>query len=104
MISTPKSSEVNDFINKLSGDNREEQINQERCVKPPTGCGKAVLGFRDRISQKEYTISGLCQGCQDRIFGKPMAHLDVDLPLRFWDDRKIDKGNIDESNSIYFTG
>lgn len=24
--------------------------------------------FRDELSRKEYTISGLCQTCQDKIF------------------------------------
>ena len=42
------------------------------CVK----CGASViltkdggLDFRDEISEKEYGISGLCQTCQDGIFG-----------------------------------
>jgi uncharacterized protein with PIN domain len=26
--------------------------------------------FRNTISWKEYTISGLCQKCQDNVFGK----------------------------------
>lgn len=26
-------------------------------------------GFRNKISKKEYTISGLCQKCQDSVFG-----------------------------------
>lgn len=26
-------------------------------------------GFRDELSRKEYRISGLCQACQDRVFG-----------------------------------
>lgn len=25
--------------------------------------------FRDELSKKEYKISGLCQECQDKIFG-----------------------------------
>jgi len=25
--------------------------------------------FRDRLSEKEYFISGLCQVCQDKVFG-----------------------------------
>ena len=28
------------------------------------------LEFRDALSHREYTISGLCQKCQDRMFGK----------------------------------
>lgn len=27
-------------------------------------------GFRDELSLKEYKISGMCQQCQDKIFGK----------------------------------
>ena len=26
--------------------------------------------FRDNLSRKEYSISGLCQDCQDEFFGK----------------------------------
>lgn len=26
--------------------------------------------FKDELSWKEFTISGLCQGCQDRFFGE----------------------------------
>ena len=27
--------------------------------------------FRDRLSLEEFKISGLCQSCQDEVFGKP---------------------------------
>lgn len=36
-------------------------------------CGKAIhpnQEFRDEISKREYKISGLCQDCQDKFFGK----------------------------------
>ncbi len=35
-------------------------------------CGKQIdpNEFRDALSKKEYTISGLCQNCQDEMFGK----------------------------------
>ena len=26
--------------------------------------------FRDDLSRKEYSISGLCQDCQDKVFGE----------------------------------
>lgn len=26
-------------------------------------------GFRDELSRKEFVISGLCQKCQDKMFG-----------------------------------
>ena len=34
-------------------------------------CGKEVMekGFRDRLSIKKFGVSGLCQACQDKIFG-----------------------------------
>lgn len=37
--------------------------------KCPT-CGKEVnmADFRDALSQKEFHISGMCQGCQDGFF------------------------------------
>ncbi len=35
------------------------------CVK----CGQAAVDFKDELSEKEFGISGLCQTCQDGIFG-----------------------------------
>ena len=34
-------------------------------------CGQPVKisDFRDALSLKEYKISGLCQKCQDKVFG-----------------------------------
>ena len=34
-------------------------------------CGNPVdpAEFRDKLSEKEYTISGMCQECQDSVFG-----------------------------------
>jgi len=32
---------------------------------------KAVIGeFRNAVSEREYRISGLCQTCQDQVFGE----------------------------------
>jgi hypothetical protein len=31
-------------------------------------CAKPVGEFRDALSKKEATISGMCQACQDTIF------------------------------------
>lgn len=33
-------------------------------------CEFPVGSFRDEVSLKEYEISGLCQTCQDEIFGE----------------------------------
>jgi len=33
-------------------------------------CGERVGEFKDELSRKEYTISGMCQKCQDSVFGR----------------------------------
>ena len=40
-----------------------------RCVSPPAGCGGPATQFEDEASRREYTISGLCQKCQNEVFG-----------------------------------
>ena len=32
-------------------------------------CGGPVHPFRDALSEKEFKISGMCQSCQDKVFG-----------------------------------
>lgn len=49
---------------------KDKRIAERVCVQKPIGCGEKVTGFRDRLSEREYGISGLCQKCQDRIFGE----------------------------------
>jgi predicted RNA-binding Zn-ribbon protein involved in translation (DUF1610 family) len=39
--------------------------------KCPT-CGKSInrdTEFRDALSRKEFGVSGMCQSCQDSVFG-----------------------------------
>jgi len=47
----------------------KKDIESRRCPI----CHQVVLpnpnSFRDDLSRKEYEISGLCQKCQDNIFG-----------------------------------
>jgi len=31
-------------------------------------CGNAVGDFKDELSKKEFSISGMCQACQDSFF------------------------------------
>lgn len=33
-------------------------------------CNKPITEFRDDLSRKEYQISGMCQECQDSVFGR----------------------------------
>ena len=50
----------------LYGRSRSSALAAGQCVK----CGEFNLEFRDELSRKEYGISGLCQPCQDQIFGE----------------------------------
>jgi hypothetical protein len=34
-----------------------------------TTCGLPAKEFKDKLSAKEHKISGLCQKCQDSVFG-----------------------------------
>ena len=33
-------------------------------------CGGPIGEFRNEISEREYKISGMCQKCQDSVFGE----------------------------------
>jgi hypothetical protein len=52
---------------------RTTAIHNDMCVKRPYGCGEPIGPFRDQLSETEYTISGLCQTCQDSVFGRDNA-------------------------------
>lgn len=66
---TKKAEELEQFHKKAFGFDRREVISSNRCVPPPIGCGGPADSFRDELSKREYSISGLCQNCQDSIFG-----------------------------------
>lgn len=64
---SPALEELMDSLNP-SGRKRVDSIKANICVS----CGKHVAWneFKDELSRKEYTISGLCQACQDKVFGE----------------------------------
>lgn len=68
-MATPsnKDPQMTEFLEQNFG--RTTAITSNRCVPVPVGCGGSATEFRDALSAKEYTISGLCQKCQDKIFG-----------------------------------
>ena len=65
---TRKALEIEKLIDafNLSGRKRVDSIKADIC----SWCGKPATEFRDRLSRKEYTISGFCQECQDKTFGR----------------------------------
>jgi hypothetical protein len=59
---------MNPDIMKQAGFGEElKAVNMGKCP----GCHEDVgpNDFRDTLSRKEYFISGLCQQCQDKVFG-----------------------------------
>ena len=62
MKPTYKASAIERFLG-----GRTKAIEEDRCVFCPK---KVIINqFRNQISLKEYRISGLCQSCQDEMFG-----------------------------------
>lgn len=53
------------FLTDLFGVDRKSVIEANQCVF----CDEPDLNFRNPKSAKEYTISGMCQKCQDKTFG-----------------------------------
>ena len=51
--------------NALFGKSRSENISANVCVC----CPNTELEFKDELSEKEFLTSGLCQECQDGVFG-----------------------------------
>ena len=64
-----KASGVSQALEALSektfGRSRTQSIIDNICVI----CGEDATDFRDDVSRREYTISGMCQMCQDKVFG-----------------------------------
>lgn len=48
----------------------DEYYQKKEAKKCPfCGCDTTNVKFRDKLSEKEFKISGLCQKCQDETFG-----------------------------------
>ncbi len=65
---SPKSIQVEAALERISmslyGRSRLDCIRNDVCVM----CGSVAREFWDDLSRKEFTISGMCQGCQDDFF------------------------------------
>lgn len=66
MKPSDKDPEIDEFIKQTFGIDRKTSIENDECVF----CKKKALIFRDERSRKEFSISGLCQQCQDETFGE----------------------------------
>ena len=65
MEPTKKSQEIESVLTFITGVSRVGAVREASCVI----CGGEASTFRDDLSRKEYTISGMCQDCQDKVFG-----------------------------------
>jgi hypothetical protein len=52
-------------VGALFGNSRKASMQNSKCVT----CGEHADHFEDALSRKEYGISGMCQVCQDEVFG-----------------------------------
>ena len=59
-----KSAEMESHIANIFGVNRRSHIYADVC----TMCSKPATEVKDELSRKEFTISGMCQVCQDSFF------------------------------------
>ncbi len=62
-IPSKKDPVLDHLLEVLTG--RSTAIVNDEC----SSCKKPATEFKDALSRKEYTISGLCQVCQDKVFG-----------------------------------
>ena len=63
-LPTLKAKPIDQFISSTFDVNRVKVIKADLC----SGCGKAALEFTSENSLNEYSISGMCQSCQDEFF------------------------------------
>ncbi|WP_019358041.1 hypothetical protein [Streptomyces sp. AA1529] len=61
---------IPEFLARLSGgDTPQNAVDDARCLLPPIGCGQPLTDgdLPDQETAREWQITGLCGGCQDRI-------------------------------------
>ena len=67
----------------FNGKDRVTVIKEGKCLTCDEARDLKATSFRDDISRKEYSISGMCQSCQDDLFGMDEAD---DEPEDYEDD------------------
>jgi hypothetical protein len=66
MQATKKAPAIDALLTSITGRDRTKSVAGNICNL----CGQPAEKFDDRLSEKEYTISGMCQDCQYHIFGE----------------------------------
>jgi hypothetical protein len=65
MEPTQKSHQIESLLTDLFQVDRKKSITEDQCV----ACKFPATHFKDEISRREFSISGFCQKCQDKVFG-----------------------------------
>ncbi len=65
MEANKKAPVIDALLSSLAGKNRYEVVKEGLCMT----CDGRATHFRDAVSEDEYRISGMCQCCQDNVFG-----------------------------------
>jgi hypothetical protein len=65
MKATQKHHEIESLLTSITGKSRPQMVLEALC----TTCDGVAKSFKDEASEREYQISGMCQSCQDEIFG-----------------------------------
>ena len=68
----------------FNGKDRVTVIKEGKCITCDEARDLKATSFRDDISKKEYSISGMCQSCQDDVFG--VSDDEPDEPEDYEDD------------------
>ena len=55
---------LDNIFEGMFGRKRTDTIQEDKCVI----CGGEAKEFTDELSRREYSISGMCQKCQDGVF------------------------------------
>lgn len=66
MKPSDKSPGMEKFIKETFGIDRQKHIESNTCVF----CKGPAIEFQDDLSRQEYQISGICQKCQNEVWGK----------------------------------
>lgn len=62
-----RSGEIQSFLDNFAKKQFGKTVKEAHEKRVCLFCGKEIKGFKDYISEKEYSISGSCQSCQDEM-------------------------------------
>jgi len=85
MKPTNKAPAIDALLSGIFGKDRTSTISEGKCVSCDSTDNNAS-SFRDDISKKEYSISGMCQSCQDDVFGVADDEPEENFDRDGWDD------------------